>query len=78
MENLVRVPARAGSTPADSGVFDWRLRSLSDDVTPGGPFFHVGVAQWTEQEISNLPVAGSNPSVGSILRDSSTGRALES
>ena len=29
--------------------------------------FHVGVAQWTEQEISNLPVAGSNPSVGSII-----------
>ena len=48
-------------------VFDWMLRSLSDDVTPGDPFLHVGVAQWTEQEISNLPVAGSNPSVGSIF-----------
>lgn len=68
--NLVRASARAGSTPADASKPLWYL------IGDCGPFltvshpetlFYVGVAQWTEQEISNLPVAGSNPSVGSII-----------
>lgn len=68
--NLVRASARAGSTPADASKPLWYL------IGDCGPFltvshpetlFYVGVAQWTEQEISNLLVAGSNPSVGSII-----------
>ena len=69
--NLVRASARAGSTPADASKPLWYLiGDFGPFLTmshPAGPFLHVGVAQWTEQESPNLPVAGSNPSVGSII-----------